>query len=265
MKALVTGHAGYIGGVLAQQLTADGHEVVGFDRSVKPADDVRERERVQSVISETAPDVVYHLAAEADVWEDDWQYLVDTNVTGTLNVVAGARESGVPVVFASSVAATGEFNRYGRSKRIAEQTISEYDGVTTLRFPNVVGLGAPRGQAQEMIQEGLDGEIEVWGDGEIVRSYVDVEDLCVCLREIATGSYVVDSPTAVAAHTTTNQKLGKLIQSVVEEETGSRPALTLVDRSPPSPDRLTGQGLQIREPTALEESVRSQVRATLEA
>jgi UDP-glucose 4-epimerase len=264
MKTLVTGHAGYIGGVLAEHLSEHGHEVVGFDRSVDSADDIRDRDRVESLFADHEFDIVYHLAAEADVWEDDWQYLFENNVSGTVNVVAAAREAGVPVVFASSVAAAGEFNLYGRSKNLAEQAVSGYDGVTTVRFPNVVGGDAPRGQAHDMIQEGLDGDIEVWGNGEIRRSYVDVEDLCSTVHEIGTGSFTLQSPTSIFAHTTTNHELGERIQTVVEEETGDQPSLSLVDRSPPSPQTLTAADLRVQEPTSLKASVRSQVRAAVE-
>lgn len=263
MQTLVTGHAGYIGGVLADHLSKSGQDVVGFDRSADSADDIRDPDRVDSLFTEHDFDIVYHLAADADVWEDDWQYLFENNVEGSVNVVDAAREAGIPVVFASSVAASGEFNLYGRSKNIAEQAVSEYDGVTTVRFPNVVGGDAPRGQAHDMIKEGLDGEIEVWGNGKIRRSYVDVEDLCSTVREIGTDSFTLQSPTSIFAHTTTNHELGEIIQAVVEDETGDRPSISLVDRSPPSPQTLTAADLRVGDPTPLTESVRSQVRTAL--
>jgi len=263
MNALVTGHAGYIGSVLADQLASNGHDVVGFDRATDPADDIRDRERVEAVFEDHEFDVVYHLAADADVWEDDWGYLFENNVAGTVTVVDVAREVGVPVVFASSIAASGSFNRYGRSKALAEQAISGYDAVTTLRFPNVVGRAAPRGQVQDMIEEALDGEIEVWGDGQIHRPYVDVRDLCRALREIGAGSYDVQSPGAIAAHAETNLTVGEHIQSIVAAETGARPSLSVVDREPPSPRTLTAEDLRVRDPRPLDASIRSQVGATL--
>lgn len=263
MKALVTGHAGYIGGVLADKLSREGHEVVGFDCAAISDDDIRDSARVESVITDEF-DIVYHLAAEADVWVDDWQHLLDTNVMGTVNVVAAAQEAAVPVVFASSVAASGEFNRYGRSKNLAEQAVSEYENVSTVRFPNVAGLQAPRGQAQDMIQEGLSGDIEVWDHGEIRRSYIDVRDLASALIDVGRAPFTVRTPSSIFGHTVTNLELGELIQSVVEDETGSRPDRSIVDRSPPSPRTLTADDWQIQDPRPLEASVRSQVRATLE-
>ena len=100
--------------------------------------------------------------------------------------------------------------------------------------------------------------------GEIRRSYVDVADLCSALVELGTGSITVENPTSIYGRTTTNHELGELIQTVVDAETGSRPELSLVDRTPPSPQSLTADGFRVRDPTPLTESVRSQLRATRE-
>lgn len=264
MHALVTGHAGYIGGVLADQLSGAGHEVVGFDNAADPADDIRDQSRLETLFDTHEFDVVYHLAADADVWTDDWHHLVENNVMGTANVVDAARERDVPVVFASSIAAADQVNRYGHSKHLAEGAVSEFDGVTTIRFPNVVGGPAPRGQAQAMIEQGLDGEIEVWGSGEIVRPYVDVGDLCAFLRELGVGSFAVATPAAVSSYTYTNAEVGEAIQSVVAEETGTEPDLSVVDRTPPSPMELSAEDVTLRDPTPIEESLRSQIRAAME-
>lgn len=264
MNALVTGHAGYIGGVLAAQLSGAGHDVVGFDNAADPDDDIRDADRVETLFETNDFDVVYHLAADADVWTDDWRHLVENNVMGTANVVGVAREHDVPVVFASSIAAADQVNRYGHSKHLAEGAVSEYAGVTTIRFPNVVGGPAPRGQAQDMIEQGLDGEIEVWGEGEIVRPYVDVGDLCAFLRELGSGSFAVETPAAVSSDTFRNETVGERIQSIVAEETGTEPELSIVDRSPPSPMELSAEDVTLRDPTPIEDSLRSQIRAAME-
>jgi len=265
MHALVTGHAGYIGGVLADQLVDAGHDVVGFDNDDDPADDIRDVDRLRTVFADHDFDVVYHLAADADVWSDDWQYLVENNVQGTVNVAGVAREHDVPVVFSSSISATDQSNRYGHSKHLAEGAVSEYDGVTTIRFPNVIGGPAPRGQAQAMIEQAIDGEIEVWGNGEIVRPYVDVNDLCTVLRDLGSGTFDVSSPAAVSSYSATNETVGERIQTIVAAETGSEPALSVIDRTPPSPMEYAVDDLAIRDPTSLDESLRSQVLAAVDA
>lgn len=263
MEILVTGHDGYIGSELVAHLTENGHSVTGFDKNVDPADDIRDYSRVDRVFDDHDFDLVYHLAAEADVWVDDWRHLLETNVFGAVNVISAAEAAGIPVVFASSVAASGEVNRYGYSKNLAEKAVSHYDGVSIVRFPNVTGGDAPRGQAQDMVEEGLDGEIEVWDDGKTVRSYVDVSDLCVFLGEIGTASFSIETPAAVYSHTTDNSHLGEIIQAAVAEETGEHPELSIVDRSPPSPRVLTAEDIHLRDSKSLGESIRSQVRSSL--
>jgi len=264
MNALVTGHAGYIGGVLADQLSDAGHEVVGFDNAADEADDIRDIDRLETVFAEHEFDIVYHLAADADVWSDDWQYLVENNVQGTVNVVDVARAHDVPVVFASSISAMDQSNRYGHSKHLAEGAVSEYDGVTTVRFPNVIGGDAPRGQAQAMIEQAVEGEIEVWGDGEIVRPYVDVGDLCTVLRDVGSGSFDVSGPAAISSYSATNEDVGERIQRIVAEETDTEPSLSVIEKTPPSPMEYVVDDLAVRDPTALDESLRSQIRAAMD-
>jgi len=263
MNALVTGHAGYIGGVLADQLADAGHTVVGFDNAADDTDDIRDVDRLRTVFADHDLDVVYHLAADADVWSDDWQPLVANNVQGTVNVASVAREHDVPVVFSSSIAAADQVNRYGHSKHLAEGAVSEFDGVTTVRFPNVIGGPAPRGQAQSMVEQALAGEIEVWGNGDIVRPYVDVGDLAAFLRDLGRGSFDVATPAAVSSYSFTNETVGEHIQAIVAEETGEEPALSVIDRTPPSPMELVAEDLAVRDPTPLRESLRSQILAAM--
>lgn len=265
MRALITGHAGYIGGVLEERLRTRGHDTRGYDHEDDPADDIRDRERVEAVIDRVEPDIVYHLAAEADVWAADWPHLVATNVLGTVNVIDAARERSIPVVHASSVAARGTFNRYGRSKRLAESAIDDYDAVAILRFPNVIGHAAPRGQVQSMIEQGLEGEIEVWGDGALTRTYVDVGDLAELLIDVdPTSARWTTGPVSVAAHTATNATIGERLRHLIADEVGHEPSIITLDRSPPAPADLSANGVTIDDPTPLEVSLRSQIEHALE-
>ncbi|WP_436902335.1 SDR family oxidoreductase [Halovenus halobia] len=136
MEILVTGGAGFIGGHLAEQFVADGHDVrvldnldpfydVGIkqhtiercqevaadgDGSYEFIDgDVRDEETVTEVVA--GADMVYHQAAQAGVRpsvEDPRKYN-EVNVDGTLNVLDAARNSGVErVVYASSSSVYGK-------------------------------------------------------------------------------------------------------------------------------------------------------------
>ena len=123
MKALVTGGAGFIGSTLVDRLLAEGHSVDVVDdlssgslanlaeaRSDRSAPlkvhqvDIRDPAVVE-VIGRRQPEVVFHLAAQADVRVSVARPTFDAevNVLGSLNVLEGARVAGTrKVVFASS-------------------------------------------------------------------------------------------------------------------------------------------------------------------
>ena len=136
MQILVTGGAGFIGGHLAEQFVADGHDVVVLDDlhpfyDVRIKDhtveqcraaaregegsyqfvegDVREADDVSEVMRDT--EVVFHQAAQAGVRQSvaNPRRYDEVNVDGTLNVLDAARERGVErVVYASSSSVYGK-------------------------------------------------------------------------------------------------------------------------------------------------------------
>ena len=90
MRALVTGANGFVGLHLVAHLAACGDEVIESDT------DILDREAIVATITEAQPDVVYHLAAQADVG-GSWDFPVETlrvNVEGTLNVCDASRLAG---------------------------------------------------------------------------------------------------------------------------------------------------------------------------
>jgi nucleoside-diphosphate-sugar epimerase len=87
--------------------------------------DIRDRRRLDCIIRETRPDVIFHLAAERDTGlaEREVHRAVSTNVLGTRNVLAAAAEYGVSqVVLASTGKALRPYSPlvYTASKRAAE-------------------------------------------------------------------------------------------------------------------------------------------------
>ncbi len=109
MRAFVTGVAGFAGTHLAELLIKEGFDTYGTDlgeRSltkaaeiVKGAElvrcDVRDREKLSRVVSEVAPDVVFHLAAVASVVECERNptATIETNVIGSCNLLDAVRNS----------------------------------------------------------------------------------------------------------------------------------------------------------------------------
>ncbi len=112
MKILVTGGAGFIGSAVIRLAVARRHSVVNVDaltyaaclENVAPvADsplyafeqaDIRERAALERIFASHQPDAVMHLAAESHVDRsiDGPADFIETNITGTFNMLEVARE-----------------------------------------------------------------------------------------------------------------------------------------------------------------------------
>ena len=224
MKALVTGGAGFIGSTLVDRLLADGHEVVvvddlssgadanldaarqAGDRLVVHVKDIRDP-ATSEIVAASGAEVVYHLAAQADVRVSVAQPALDAsiNVIGLLRVLEGAREGAVrKVVFASSGGTIyGEpdpsvlpvdesqpelpIAPYGVAKKVGTDYLRAYRAVhgvdwTSLALANVYGPRQdPHGEAGVVaIFAGLllsGSPCTIFGDGEATRDYVYVDDV----------------------------------------------------------------------------------------
>jgi GDP-4-dehydro-6-deoxy-D-mannose reductase len=107
MRALITGGKGFVGQWLAAHLKDSGDEVAVIDIETDVADEAA----LRRVMTEVAPDAVYHLAAMTHVgesWENPSQVL-RVNVLGTAEILAAARslESSVRVLVVSSAEVYG--------------------------------------------------------------------------------------------------------------------------------------------------------------
>jgi GDP-4-dehydro-6-deoxy-D-mannose reductase len=107
VKAFLTGATGFVGPHLCRHLRSAGDDVHVADDDV----DVTDRENVTGAITAVRPEVVYHLAARADVaasWREPEEFL-RVNVIGTQNVLDAARGAGV-----RRVLVVGSAEEYGR-------------------------------------------------------------------------------------------------------------------------------------------------------
>lgn len=206
MRAVVTGGAGFIGSNLVDALLARGGDVTVVDnfstgkrenldpKATLLEHDIREPFEVEA-------DVIFHLAAQADVQTSMKrpEYDAAVNVVGTVNVLNAA--GGAQVIFASSGGAGyGEcdgpadestpflpLSPYGIAKKCGEEYLAGWNRIhdtshVSLRFANVYG---PRQDA------GLEGGVvaiflermsrseptSIYGDGGHSRDFVYVEDI----------------------------------------------------------------------------------------
>ncbi len=112
MRILVTGSTGHLGEALCRVLSADGADVVGLDLLPSPhttlVGSIADRELVRRALD--GVDAVLHAATlhKPHVGSHGRQDFVDTNVTGTLNLLEEAVAAGVSrFVFTSTTSAFG--------------------------------------------------------------------------------------------------------------------------------------------------------------
>jgi UDP-glucuronate 4-epimerase len=224
MKVLVTGAAGFIGSFVARRLLARGDEVVGldnlnayYDPALKQARlarlegsegfrfvklDLADATGMARLFAAERFERVVHLAAQAGVRYsiEAPQTYVDSNITGTLNVLEGCRHNGVQhLVFASTSSVYGANTRlpfsvhqaavhplsfYAATKRANELMAHNYAAlfglpVTGLRFFTVYGpWGRPDMALFLFTRNILAGNpIDVFNHGHHQRDFTYVDDI----------------------------------------------------------------------------------------
>ena len=112
MRVLVTGSSGQLGATVAEQISAD-HELVGIDlvpgRWTRHVMSITERPAVFEVVREA--DAIIHTASlhQPHVATHSRQAFVDTNITGTLNLLEAAAQNGIQrFVYSSTTSLYGE-------------------------------------------------------------------------------------------------------------------------------------------------------------
>ncbi len=226
MKALVTGARGFAGSWLAKILLEQGEEVVSFDlESDRPSGlallqiegevldeegDLRDAERVGSVLELHRPDAVFHLAAQAIVGtaHESPVPTFQSNIEGTWNLMDAARAADVGrVVVASSDKAYGPHEVLPYTEDASLQPIYPYDvskaaadmiarsywhtyglPVAVTRFANVYGGGDLNFSRliPETVSAVLDGRRPVIrSDGSPERDFLYAEDVARAYAAIA--------------------------------------------------------------------------------
>jgi UDP-glucuronate 4-epimerase len=221
---LVTGVAGFIASKVAELLLADGHQVVGID-NLNDAYDVRlkhwrlerlrahpalqfhqldlaDRAGLERLFQPAQFDGVINLAARAGVRqsvENPWVY-IETNTTGTLNLLELCRAYAVPKFVLASTSSLygadnprpfredantdGPLSPYAASKKAAEALCYTYHylygiDVTVVRYFTVYGpAGRPDMSLFRFVQWINEGQpVRVFGDGSQSRDFTYVDDI----------------------------------------------------------------------------------------
>ncbi len=217
-EVLLVGGAGFIGSNLAVHLLAAGHAVRVFERpgAVSPLPpELRERiawrEGDFTQPASLAPaldgaDIVVHLASSTLPQTSNEQPIEDiqTNLIGAVRLMQASRAAKVRrLIFASSGGTiygrpkavpihedhpTEPVCSYGIVKLAVEKYLALFQAecgldYVALRLANPYGPyqkpNAAQGAVGVFVGRALAGEpIEIWGDGEVVRDFVHISDVC---------------------------------------------------------------------------------------
>jgi UDP-glucuronate 4-epimerase len=231
MNILVTGSAGFIGYHIATRLLADGHDVVGFD-GMTPYYDValkqarnallqasprfvaveamlEDRDALSAAIERHAPEIVFHLAAQAGVRHSlsHPEAFISANVIGTMNlfetlrarpprhvlVASSSSVYGGNLAFPFHERARTDFpvSLYAASKKAAEALTHSYAHlygvpVTCFRFFTAYGPWGRPDMALFKFVSAIErgAPIEVFGDGRMKRDFTYVGDIVEAISRL---------------------------------------------------------------------------------
>jgi FlaA1/EpsC-like NDP-sugar epimerase len=170
--------------------------------------DIRDRERIQRLMSEFKPDIVFHAAAlkHVPILERDWSEGVKTNIFGSINVADAALAAGAEaMVMISTDKAIEPVSMLGLTKRFAEMYCQALDhelasqpGVKprmrliSVRFGNVLasnGSVVPKFKTQ--IEAG--GPVTVTHP-DMVRYFMTIREACDLVLTAATHALAPVDP-----------------------------------------------------------------------
>ena len=221
-KYLITGGAGFIGANLINRLIGEGEIICvdNFNDYYNPEikednikkfknnnnfrlyrEDICSLQALDKIFNETTPDIVINLAARAGVRDiSSAQLYIDTNVTGTANLLEMSKKYNIKkIITASSSSVYGNQNGekfkenmktdrpisiYAATKIAAENLCYSYShlfglNIICLRFFTVYGPMQRPDMAihkfTKLIDKGL--PVEVYGYGETARDYTYIDDI----------------------------------------------------------------------------------------
>lgn len=254
MLALVTGGNGFIGSGLVDRLRAAGHRVRVLDQSVPRADvDWQGVDYVTGTLTDVAKlpalldgvDLVFHLASSTVPSTSNLDPAADvqSNLISALNLCRAMIEAGKRrlIFFSSGGTVYGNPRQLPVPETHALHPISSY-GVVKVAIENYLLMYEQLGDLDPLIlrpsnpygprqsSAGLQGviaaflgkacngeEVRIWGDGEIVRDYLHIDDLLTFAISAGTGRLTGAVNVGSGVGHSLNQIVG-----VVRDVTGAR-------------------------------------------
>lgn len=218
-NVLIIGGNGFIGTNLSRSLADRGWNVTSFDIAEPPMADPRVNYVLgdffdDNVLAEVIKDkdVIYHALSTVNPGNSNQKYMMgySRDFIQTVKLFDMLKEKDTKLIFLSSGgtvygvqetmpikedAPTRPINHYGNVKLCIENALRVFDiqaksKMMIARISNPYGPGQDHnkgvGFIDAVIRKTLAGEpVEVWGDGEVVRDYIYIEDVCTILGDLA--------------------------------------------------------------------------------
>ena len=229
--ALITGSAGFIGYHLSKYLLARDWQIIGIDNLNNYYDtnlkiernkllsvyhnynffkfSIEDSDQLKNIFHEYKPNLIIHLAAQAGVRhsiKDPRSYL-DTNITGTFNILQLSSELKIDHFLFASTSSVYGFNKkvemkekdntnfpasfYSATKKSNEVMLHSFSHLfkiptTILRFFTVYGpYGRPDMSLFSFTKSILtDKPIKIYNNGEMYRDFTFVDDVVKCLHKL---------------------------------------------------------------------------------
>lgn len=219
-KVLVTGGAGFIGSAVIAQYQKLGHEIfvidnlsfgnrkfIDVDNNHFFQEDILDREKMISIITNIKPESVIHLAAihfipycNKHPYESS-----NININGTINILKAAKEAKVKQVFFASTAAvypiyddavnelykTGPMDIYGLSKLTGEHLCNEFYLETSIptiicRFFNAFGPNETNPHLIPEIQDQVNSGKRTINLGNLTpkRDFIHTSDMATAVQTL---------------------------------------------------------------------------------
>lgn len=226
MKVLIIGGSGFIGSHIVDKFLTEKWEVTIFDRqreAFRPEiqgvrfeeGDIKDKELLESIVSRRFDVIIYSLSTTTPkTSNDDPEFDIASNLIPTVNLldICTRHKTGKIVYLSSGGSIYGDSDTethnendlvfpicsYAITKLAAEKYLYMYEKLHGINY-TVLRVSNPYGPRQNPIsKQGVisvflhkmlnDQQIEIWGDGSVVRDYIYVTDVAAACYKAAVST-----------------------------------------------------------------------------